>query len=39
MYEMGEDNKLCKCLTTLETHIVLKELHGVVEDILLQILL
>jgi hypothetical protein len=37
---MGQDNKLCKCLTTLEAQIVLKELHeGVVENILLQILL
>ncbi len=24
---MGQDNKLCRCLTTLETQIVLKELH------------
>jgi hypothetical protein len=24
---MGQENKMCKCLTTLEAHIVLKELH------------
>ncbi len=27
MYRVGQDNKLCRCLTTLEAHIVLKELH------------
>ncbi len=27
MYRMGQDNKLHRCLTTLEAHIVLKELH------------
>jgi hypothetical protein len=31
MYRVGQDNKMHKCLTTLETQIVLKELHeGVV---------
>jgi hypothetical protein len=27
MYIVGQDNKMHKCLTTLEAHIVLKELH------------
>ncbi len=27
MYIMGQDNKMHKCLTTLEAQIVLKELH------------
>jgi hypothetical protein len=27
MYRVGQDNKLSRCLTTLEAHIVLKELH------------
>jgi hypothetical protein len=27
MYKVGQDNIMCRCLTTLETHIVLKELH------------
>jgi hypothetical protein len=27
MYIMGQNNRLHKCLTTLETQIVLKELH------------
>jgi hypothetical protein len=27
MYKMGQNNKLHKCLTTLEAQIVLKELH------------
>jgi hypothetical protein len=27
MYRVGQDNKMHKCLTTLETQIVLKELH------------
>jgi hypothetical protein len=40
MYKVGQDNKMHRCLTTLEAQIVLKELHlGVVEDILLQILM
>jgi hypothetical protein len=31
MYTMGHDNKLCRCLTTSEAQIGLKELHeGVV---------
>jgi hypothetical protein len=24
---VGQDNKICRCLTTLEAHFVLKELH------------
>jgi len=24
---MGQNNRMCKCLTTLEAHIVLKELN------------
>jgi len=27
MYIVGQDNRLCRCLTTLEVQIVLKELH------------
>jgi hypothetical protein len=27
MYRVGQDNKMHRCLTTFETHIVLKELH------------
>jgi hypothetical protein len=27
MYKVGQDNKMCKCLTTSKTQIVLKELH------------
>jgi hypothetical protein len=27
MYRVGQDNRMRKCLTTLETQIVLKELH------------
>jgi hypothetical protein len=27
MYKVGQDNIMCRCLTTLEAHIVLKELH------------
>jgi len=27
MYIMGQDNRLCKCLTTSKAQIVLKELH------------
>jgi hypothetical protein len=27
MYKMGQDNIMHKCLTTLKTQIVLKELH------------
>jgi hypothetical protein len=27
MYRVGQDNKMCRCLTTLEAQIVLKELH------------
>jgi hypothetical protein len=27
MYKVGQDNIMCGCLTTLETQIVLKELH------------
>jgi hypothetical protein len=39
MYRMGQNNRLCRCLTISKTQIVLKELHeGVEEDILLQIL-
>ncbi len=31
MYKVGQDNKMCRCLTTSEAHIVLKELcEGVV---------
>jgi len=26
---MGQDNRMCRCLTTLKAHIVLKELHEV----------
>ncbi len=29
MYIMGQNNKIHRCLTTLEAHIVLKELQGV----------
>jgi hypothetical protein len=32
MYKMGQDNKLCRCLTTLKAQIILKEW---LEDILL----
>ncbi len=32
MYRVGQDKGLHRCLTTLEAHIVIKELHeGVVE--------
>jgi hypothetical protein len=27
MYKVGQNNKMRKCLTTLEAHIVFKELH------------
>ncbi len=27
MYRVGQDNKMCRCLTTLEAQIVLQELH------------
>ncbi len=27
LYRVEQENKLCKCLTTLEAQIVLKELH------------
>jgi hypothetical protein len=27
MHKVGQDNKMCKCLTTLEAWVVLKELH------------
>jgi hypothetical protein len=27
MYKVRQDNKMRRCLTTLEAHIVLKELH------------
>ncbi len=27
IYRLGQDNKMRRCFTTLETHIVLKELH------------
>jgi hypothetical protein len=27
MYRMGQDNIMCRYLTTLETQIILKELH------------
>jgi hypothetical protein len=27
MYIMGQDDKLCRCLTTSKAHIVLRELH------------
>jgi hypothetical protein len=27
MYKVGQDNIMCRCLTTLETKIILKELH------------
>ncbi len=27
MYRVGQDNRLCRCLTTLEIEIVFKELH------------
>jgi hypothetical protein len=27
MYKVGQDNKMRKCFTTSEAHIVLKELH------------
>jgi hypothetical protein len=27
MYSVGQDNKLCRCLTTLEAQVDLKELH------------
>ncbi len=31
MYRMGQDNRLCRCLTSIKAQIVLKELHeGVV---------
>ncbi len=31
MYKVGQDNRLCKCLTTSKAQIILKELHeGVV---------
>jgi hypothetical protein len=29
MYKIGQDNKMCRCLTTSKAKIVLKELHGV----------
>ncbi len=29
MYKVGQDNRMHKCLTTLEAQILLKELHGV----------
>ncbi len=29
MYKVGQDNKMHRCLTTLEAQIILKELHGV----------
>jgi hypothetical protein len=31
VYKVGQGNKMCKCLTTLEAQIVLKELHEGVE--------
>ncbi len=31
MYKMGQYNKMHICSTTSETHIVFKELHGVVK--------
>ncbi len=31
MYKMGKDNRMRRCLTTSEAHIVLKELHEGVE--------
>jgi hypothetical protein len=32
MYKVEQDNRMCKCLTTSEAHIILKELYeGVVE--------
>jgi hypothetical protein len=27
MYKMGQDNRMCRCLTTSKAQIVLKELH------------
>ncbi len=27
MYKMGQKNKMCRCLTTLEAQILMKELH------------
>jgi len=27
MYRVGQDNRMCRCLTTSEAYIVLKELH------------
>ncbi len=27
MYRVGQDNKMCKCLTTWKAQIVLKDLH------------
>ncbi len=27
MYQVGQDNKMCRCLTTSQARIVLKELH------------
>ncbi len=27
MYRVGQDNRLHRCLTSLEAHIVIKELH------------
>jgi len=30
MYKMGQNNIMCRCLTTSKAQIILKELHGVV---------
>jgi hypothetical protein len=27
MYRVGQDNKMCRCLTTSKAHSVFKELH------------
>jgi hypothetical protein len=32
MYKVGQDNKMCRYLTTSEAQIVFKELHGVAKE-------